>query len=99
LTERVKAGKFPRLIIQEDLGMPQHKSCEKRIKQDVKRTARNRAATSNLRTAVKKFRELGADKQSAEYAAFQSLLDRAVGKGIISANRAARLKSRLAPTA
>ena len=79
--------------------MPQHKSCVKRLKQDEKRTARNRAAMSNLRTAVKKFRELEADKRSAEYAAFQSLLDRAVGKGIISSNRAARLKSRHAPAA
>jgi len=79
--------------------MPQHKSYDKTIKKDVKRTARNRAATSNLRTAVKKFRELETGKRLADYAAFQSLLDRAVGKGIISKNRAARLKSRLAPAA
>jgi len=63
--------------------MPQHKSCEKRLKQDVKRNARNRAGVSNLRQAVRKYRELEAGKRPAEYAAFQSLLD--------------RLKSRLAP--
>jgi small subunit ribosomal protein S20 len=79
--------------------MPQHKSCFKRIKQDEKRTERNRAARGNLRTALRKFRELEAGKRPAEYAAFQSLLDRAVAKGIISRNKAARLKSRLAPAA
>ena len=79
--------------------MPQHKSCEKRLKQDVKRNERNRAGMGNLRTAVRKFRELEAAKRPAEYAAFQSLLDRAVTKGLISKNRAARLKSRLSPVA
>jgi len=79
--------------------MPQHKSCFKRIKQDVKRTARNRAARANLRTALRKFRELEAGKRPAEFSAFQSMLDRAAAKGIISKNRAARLKSRLSPSA
>ncbi len=77
--------------------MPQHKSCEKRIKQDVKRTARNRADRGNLRTAVRAFRELEAAKRVGTYSELQSMLDRAVKKGIISKNRAARLKSRLAP--
>lgn len=77
--------------------MPQHKSCEKRLKQDVKRNARNRAAMSSLRLALRSYRALEAGKRPAEYAAFQSLLDRAVTKGIISKNRAARLKSRLTP--
>jgi small subunit ribosomal protein S20 len=79
--------------------MPQHKSCFKRIKQDVKRTARNRAARGNLRTALRVYRELEAGKRPGEYAAFQSLLDRAVARGIISRNKAARLKSRLSPSA
>ncbi len=77
--------------------MPQHKSCEKRLKQDEKRNARNRASMSSLRLAVRKYRELDAAKRPEEFAAFQSLLDRAVTKGLISKNRAARLKSRLAP--
>ena len=77
--------------------MPQHKSCEKRLRQDERRNARNRAAMSSLRLAVRKYRELEAGKRPAEFASFQSLLDRAVTKGIISKNRAARLKSRLAP--
>jgi ribosomal protein S20 len=36
-------------------------------------------------------------KRPASYSELQSILDRAVKKGIISKNRAARLKSRLAP--
>jgi small subunit ribosomal protein S20 len=79
--------------------MPQHKSCVKRLKQDVKRTARNRAARGNLRTSVRKFRELDLTQRAGDYASLQSLLDKAVKKGIISKNRAARLKSRLAPSA
>lgn len=79
--------------------MPQHKSNIKRLKQDVKRTARNRSARGNLRTAVRKYRELDAEQRPQEYAGLQSLLDRAVKKGIISKNRAARLKSRLSPAA
>lgn len=79
--------------------MPQHKSCEKRLKQDEKRNARNRAARGNLRTSVRKFREMDTTGRTGEYASLQSLLDKAVKKGIISKNRAARLKSRLAPSA
>ncbi len=79
--------------------MPQHKSCEKRLKQDVKRNERNRAARGNLRTSVRKYRELDITQRAGEYASLQSLLDRAVKRGIISKNRAARLKSRLSPSA
>jgi small subunit ribosomal protein S20 len=79
--------------------MPQHKSCEKRLKQDEKRNERNRAARGNLRTSVRKFRELDLTQRAGEFASLQSLLDRAVKRGIISRNRAARLKSRLSPTA
>jgi len=79
--------------------MPQHKSCEKRLRQDEKRNARNRAERSSLRTSVRKYREMDAALRGGEFASLQSLLDKAVKKGIISRNRAARLKSRLAPSA
>jgi ribosomal protein S20 len=78
--------------------MPQHKSCEKRLKQDVKRTERNRADRGNLRTAVRAFRELELGKRPAEYSQLQSLLDRAVKKGTFRRTGRA-LKSRLAPAA
>jgi small subunit ribosomal protein S20 len=79
--------------------MPQHKSCEKRLRQDERRNARNRAARANLRTSVRRYREMDPGQRGGDFASLQSLLDKAVKKGIISRNRAARLKSRLAPSA
>lgn len=77
--------------------MPQHKSAKKRVKTNLKRQMRNRAGKSALRRELRKYRELAADDRSAAYAQIQSVLDRAVGKGFMPRNRAARLKSRLAP--
>jgi small subunit ribosomal protein S20 len=79
--------------------MANHASAEKRNRQRIKRTARNRAAKSALRTSVKKART--AIKQSpAEASAVvksaSSALDRAAKKGTIPARRASRLKGRLA---
>jgi small subunit ribosomal protein S20 len=77
--------------------MPQHKSAKKRVKTSLKRQLRNRAGRSALRKALRKYRELAADDRPAAYAQIQSVLDRAAGRGFIPRNRAARLKSRLAP--
>ena len=77
--------------------MPQHKSAKKRVKTNLKRQLRNRAGKSALRRALRQYRELSADDRPAAYAQIQSELDKAVGKGFIPKNRAARLKSRLAP--
>jgi len=79
--------------------MPQHKSCKKRMKTDAVKRERNRAARSALRGELRKYRELSAEDRTAAYNGLMSTLDKAAGKGIISANRAARLKSRLAPSA
>lgn len=78
--------------------MPQHKSCKKRMKTSAVRRERNRAARSALRLAVRKYRELATEDRAGAYNGLQSTLDRAVSKGIISRNRAARLKSRLSPS-
>lgn len=77
--------------------MPQHKSAKKRMKTNLKRTIRNRAAKSTLRRALRKYREASAEDRTEAYPEIQSLLDRAAGKRLIPKNRAARLKSRLAP--
>lgn len=77
--------------------MPQHKSAKKRMKTNLKRQMRNRAGRSALRRALRNYRELPAEDRPAAYAQIQSVLDTAVGKGFIPRNRAARLKSRLAP--
>jgi len=79
--------------------MPQHKSCKKRLKTDAKRRDRNRAARSTLRGALRKFREMSAEDRSAAYNGMQSTLDKAASKGLISKNRASRLKARLTPAA
>lgn len=79
--------------------MANHKSAEKRIRQTEKRTAVNRSNRSRLRTQVKKLRAalLHNDKaQSVELLnPTISVIDKAVNKGIIHKNTAARYKSRL----
>jgi small subunit ribosomal protein S20 len=79
--------------------MANHASAEKRNRQRIKRTARNRAAKSTLRGAVKKARTTikqgPADALSALKEAV-SALDRAASKGTIPERRASRVKSRLA---
>ena len=79
--------------------MANHKSAEKRVRQNVKRNEINRSNRSKLRTQIKKLRSaLSAhDKnQSTELLTpTVSLIDKAVNKGLIHKNTAARYKSRL----
>ena len=79
--------------------MANHFSALKRARQTEKRTARNRANTSRLRTALRGLRESLAkgDKAAAEktYRETVSALDKAVQKGVIHNNTASRYKSRL----
>ena len=77
--------------------MAHHKSALKRIRQTIKRTARNRSERCP-RTSVKKYREVlaGGDQALAagEYPEIQKKIDKAVTKGILHARTAARYKSR-----
>jgi small subunit ribosomal protein S20 len=75
------------------------KSAEKRIRQTAKRTQRNRAARTALRTAIKKYRTSEKSARAKELPATYSEIDRALRKGVIHKNAAARYKSRLAKTA
>jgi len=79
--------------------MANHFSALKRARQTEKRTVRNRANTSRLRSALRDLREALAkgDKQSAEQIFRQtvSALDKAVQKGVLHENTASRYKSRL----
>ena len=81
--------------------MANHASAEKRNRQRVKRTDRNRAAKSALRTTLKKARAAIAAGENVEELTRQahSELDRAAKKGVIPAKRAARLKARSAKAA
>jgi small subunit ribosomal protein S20 len=79
--------------------MPNHKSAEKRVRQDIKRNAVNRSNQSRLRTQIKKLRAAlasGDKQQSTELLnPTISTIDKAVNKGILHKNTAARYKSRL----
>ena len=79
--------------------MANHLSALKRARQTVKRTATNRTNTSRLRGELREMRETLAkgDKAAAEttYRATVSALDKAVQKGVLHKNTAARYKSRL----
>ena len=79
--------------------MPNHKSAEKRMRQNEKRRLVNRGNRGRLRTGIKKLRaELeGGDTGAVETLLPQtvSLIDKAVQKGVLHRNAAARFKSRL----
>jgi len=78
--------------------MANHASAVKRNRQRIKRTDRNRAAKSALRSTLKKARaSLATPGTSAEAVKEAvSALDRAASKGTIPARRASRAKGRLA---
>ncbi|MBK7707128.1 MAG: 30S ribosomal protein S20 [Acidobacteria bacterium] len=79
--------------------MPNHKSAEKRVRQTAKRNLVNRNNKSRLRTQIKKLRTAlaaGDQTQSNELLVPTiSAIDKAVNKGILHRNTAARYKSRL----
>lgn len=76
--------------------MPNTRSSKKRVRQNEKRRLRNRTLRSELRTGLRKFREVeSADEKQTRLAASFSALDRAVSKGIIHPNQANRKKRRL----
>lgn len=77
--------------------MPQHKSCEKRMRTSARSRSRNRAYRAMLKKAIREVREASnqSDAQKA-LANATKVLDRVAGKGIIHPNRAADKKSRLA---
>jgi small subunit ribosomal protein S20 len=76
------------------------KSSIKQIRQDIKKTARNKPVISSLKTYVRNTVQAVAagDKESSAEAlrVAYSKLDKAAEKGIIHRNQAARRKARLA---
>lgn len=75
------------------------KSAEKRIRTSADRRARNKARVSRLRSAVKKYREAAPKAKAASLPTTHAEIDRALAKGVIHRNAAARYKSRLAKKA
>lgn len=78
--------------------MANTRSAEKRIRQTKKRTLRNKAVKSRIRTAIRRFREALAagdlEQIKKTYQVATSALDKAAQKGIIHRNAANRRKSR-----
>ena len=72
------------------------KSQKKRILTNAKRTERNKAIKSELKTRAKTAtRDAGADEGDEAMRIAQKRLDKAAAKGVIHKNQAARRKSRL----
>lgn len=80
--------------------MANHKSSEKRAKQDIKKNLNNKVNESKTKTTVKKVRDaiLAGDKNLAAdaFKAAQAELRKLAKTGVIKANAAARKTSRLA---
>ena len=77
--------------------MANHKSAQKKARQDIVRRTRNRSGRSTLRTALRKFRsaaDAGTD-MSSSINDLLSLIDRSAKRGLIHRNAADRLKSRV----
>jgi small subunit ribosomal protein S20 len=79
--------------------MANHASAEKRNRQRIQRTVRNRATTSSVRTALKKARAAiagGDAKAAASIVKAASVeLARAASKGSVHARTASRVTSRI----
>jgi small subunit ribosomal protein S20 len=76
--------------------MPIIKSAKKRVKVARKATIRNSKTKRSLKTALKAF---GAKTDGKSHSAAQSNLDKAVKKGLVHKNKAARIKKQLAAKA
>jgi small subunit ribosomal protein S20 len=79
--------------------MANHFSALKRARQTETRTQRNRSNTSRLRSALRAMREAltKGDRTTAQqvFRSTVSALDKAIQKGVLHENTAARYKSRL----
>lgn len=74
--------------------MPNIKSAKKRVEVIARKTLRNKMLKSSLKTSLRKAFQEGSDTETKLSAI--SALDKAVAKGILHKNNAARHKSRIA---
>lgn len=79
--------------------MPNMKSAEKRMRQNEIRRSRNRQRRSEMRTEIKKFRQLLSEQKKDEarklLQGVYAVIDRTAQRGVIHSKTAARYKSRL----
>lgn len=76
--------------------MPVTKSVIKKVRQNEKRRAVNRARKTTLKTAVSKTVAAKTAQKAKLYPEVQSVIDKTSRKGVIHRNKASRIKSRLA---
>lgn len=77
--------------------MPNHKSCEKRLRQEKKRAARNNYVRMTLKTLSKKMHsDLAIEDKEKLLSEVYAQLDKAAKKGVIHKRTASRRKSRIA---
>jgi small subunit ribosomal protein S20 len=80
--------------------MPHTHSAKKRLRQNIKQRAHNRALKKGIKVQIKKFlaaaKESPADQLSREYNVAAKKLDKAAARRVIHPNTAARKKSQLA---
>ena len=77
--------------------MPQNRSMKKRLRQQIKRTAKNKAYRTRMRGAMRNAREAsaaGAEDLTVKIVAAQSAIDKAAKAGAIHQRNASRTKSR-----
>jgi len=79
--------------------LPNIKSAEKRVRQNVKRELRNRRTKSMLKSSIRRFEESlqSGDMEEAKVKLNAAVrqIDRAATRGVVHKNNAARKKSRL----
>jgi small subunit ribosomal protein S20 len=75
------------------------KSAKKRVLTSARKRARNKSRVSRLRSAVKKYRAADTKGRKEALPKTHAEIDRALAKGVIHRNAAARYKSRLAKAA
>ncbi|MCK4339015.1 MAG: 30S ribosomal protein S20 [Candidatus Cloacimonetes bacterium] len=77
--------------------MPEHKSCKKRLLSDAKKRNNNKYVKKTIKTSIKKLRNVSTKEEMEKMLPnVYSVLDKAVKKGVIHKNNAARRKSRIA---
>ena len=79
--------------------MPNIKSAIKRVKVTEKKTLQNKIVKTKVKNAVKRYENAvanNADNLAEQYSLTVSQIDKAVTKGVLHKNTAARKKSRLA---
>lgn len=76
--------------------MAQHKSAEKRARQNIKRHARNKASLTKMKTLVRNVRSAKEkDKAASALKTAVKVLDQLASKGLIHKNKASNQKSAL----